>query len=355
MSQRLLLSALLLSIGVGSASAQTSLAPSLATNTAYAAKDIGTLGAYPVTPVQLNDKAWVTGRSPKGQNQAMQGFLTGPNANKMRPLPRLDGKANQPNALNNHGVVVGRSNMGQGGMHAFMTGAQGMGILDLGALGGNKSEALAVNNLGQVVGYAETSPDSPNVRAFLYDSASQAMRPLGQCLSDASTARVINDQGVVAGTFACQPDPSVRVFVASPPDYVFVPYALDDRFGYQVTGIDPQGVVLGYVSDHKSRTRSFLVRPGMGMQELATPSNFTTVVAWSRNEAGTIVGHSLDGHDNAARAFVCSGDCSDLTDLNSLATLPEGVKLTDARSVNQAGQILASGSDGHGYLLTPAN
>ena len=43
-----------------------------------------------------------------------------------------------------------------------------------------------------------------------------------------------------------------------------------------------------------------------------------------------------------------------VTDLNTLVTIPTGVFLNAANGINDLGQIVAYGSDGHAYLLTPS-
>ena len=44
-----------------------------------------------------------------------------------------------------------------------------------------------------------------------------------------------------------------------------------------------------------------------------------------------------------------------LTDLNNLVTLPSGVSLFEATGINDLGEIVAYGNNGHAYFLTPGN
>jgi probable HAF family extracellular repeat protein len=122
-------------------------------------------------------------------------------------------------AMNNKGQIVGVSDTTIAGppRQAFLYDASGMTptFTNLGTLIRDPttntfvgySEALGINDRGQIVGVseiAETDGDGmPLLHAFLYDIATQQMRDLGTLLgstgSGSSTARAINNQGVVIG------------------------------------------------------------------------------------------------------------------------------------------------------------
>ena len=53
-------------------------------------------------------------------------------------------------------------------------------------------------------------------------------------------------------------------------------------------------------------------------------------------------------------AFIIGANGTEMIDLNSLVTLDGGIDLTDATGINDVGQIIANGSNGHAYLLTTA-
>ena len=67
-------------------------------------------------------------------------------------------------------------------------------------------------------------------------------------------------------------------------------------------------------------------------------------------DAGTIVGFSLIAGNSAQHAFLFQN--GQLLDLNSLINL-SGTYLQEATAINDLGQIVANGSDGQAYLLTP--
>ena len=70
------------------------------------------------------------------------------------------------------------------------------------------------------------------------------------------------------------------------------------------------------------------------------------------NEAGQVVGSALIADNHTFHAFITGADGVGMTDLNSLVTLESGVYLTGAVDVNDVGQIIANGSNGHAYLIS---
>ncbi|HSI51367.1 MAG TPA: DUF3466 family protein [Ideonella sp.] len=316
----------------------------------YSVKDIGTVdNTYGLKPASMNDKSWVTGHGevpPSGESRA---FITGPGGKNRRSL----GDRLTAYAINNHGAVAGTMQDANGNTRAFTSGKQGSNPHEIGTLGGLNSSAMAVNNHGVVVGYSETRPDSSNIRAFVYDGNTGKMTSLGNCPVDASNAMAVNDKGMIAGSYFCEETDAIRVFTASPPDYGLVPYTSPGSLNLRVTAISPKGTVLGTSTVANGLIRLFTIRPGKQIELLNTPQELMAVFANALNDAGTIVGTFEPPNSWDLHAFVCSGDCSDFVDLNSVATAPPGVVFAQAASVNASGQILATGSDGHGYLLTP--
>jgi len=61
------------------------------------------------------------------------------------------------------------------------------------------------------------------------------------------------------------------------------------------------------------------------------------------NDAGEVVGMSGTAADRRTHAFITGPDGAGMTDLNSLVNVPEGVLLTEARDINNAGQVIAIG------------
>jgi probable HAF family extracellular repeat protein len=204
-------------------------------------------------------------------------------------------------AINDSGQVVG--------------GAQGIGpflysngtVIDL---GDESTVAYGINNPGQVVGILNVN------RAFLYENG--VMTNLGTLPGDNySSAEDINDLGQVVGVSA------------------------------------PTGVNDG---------TAFLYSSTTGMMSLGRLlSTDTYSVALGINNAGQVVGWSgtnpnfYSTSGNGVRAFLYSDGV--MQDLNGLIAPGSGFVLTQARAINDRGEIVGAGSingELHAVLLTPS-
>jgi probable HAF family extracellular repeat protein len=103
-------------------------------------------------------------------------------------IPGMEGSAY---AVNDHGVVAGQYNVGNGA-HAFML-KDGL-FFDLGTLGGAFSNAWAINDKGLIVGSSFTASGWPH--GFVWDGA---MHDIGTLGGSASSLYAINSHGVAAG------------------------------------------------------------------------------------------------------------------------------------------------------------
>ena len=106
--------------------------------------------------------------------------------------------------VNNHGLVVGYSDMDSTILHAPLhtfAWTESTGMVDLGTLGGDYSKPVDVNDAGEVVGWSCTVEGSPNVvpqHAFLW-TATTGMVSLGTLGGLHSAATAVNAQGWVVG------------------------------------------------------------------------------------------------------------------------------------------------------------
>jgi probable HAF family extracellular repeat protein len=141
----------------------------------------------------INDSNEVTGFS--GSNGDAILIKNG----KQVDLGSLSGNGSTANDINNHGEIVGSSQLSASTttntsrafiyLHGKMT--------ELGTLGGSWSQAESVNNKGEVVGESETNGDAAQ-DPFLYEHGK--MIDLGSLGGNLGFGHAVNDSGVVVGT-----------------------------------------------------------------------------------------------------------------------------------------------------------
>jgi probable HAF family extracellular repeat protein len=126
------------------------------------------------------------------------------------------------------------------------------------------------------------------------------------------------------------------------------------------SGINISGQVVGGSQTASGAWHAFLWSPSGGMTDLGTLPGLTDSFASSINNAGQIVG---DGEfvnqsrtaSGPQHAFLW-GPSTELTDLNTLLPAGSGWQLTDARAINDNGQIVGQGvihGQTHAFLLAP--
>jgi probable HAF family extracellular repeat protein len=243
-------------------------------------------------------------------------------------------------------------------------------------LGGNNGEATAINNRGEVAGFAEnSSPDpgcpAPQVlhfkpvvweRGVIHKLPTLGGDPDG-------VAFMINDNGQAVGA-------SGNCATFNPIDlYNLVPvHALlwekgkatdlgnlggqtGQAGGNIALDLNNQGQVVGN-SDLPGDTtfHAFLWTKRTGMQDLGTLSGDVNSLSISINDAGSVVGASLDASFNP-RAFLWEKGV--MTDLNTLIAGDSPLYLLTGCSINSRGEItglgLTSTGETHTYLATPTH
>jgi len=183
-------------------------------------EDLGTLGGNDAFASAINDSNTICGMS---YTDTVANDTTGlPTTHpflwkngQMLDLGSLGGTLATPGSLSNgpwgavlnrRGQAIGTSTLaGDEFFHAFLW-DRGM-MTDLGTLGGNVSEALAINDSGLVVGRSDFSPDNPYHHATLWRKGTITdLGVAGPCQN--STATAVNSAGnVVGGLGVCTDNP----------------------------------------------------------------------------------------------------------------------------------------------------
>lgn len=241
--------------------------------------------------------------------------------------------------------------------------------------GGNNSQAYWTNQQGETVGFSETGTADGNciMRSQFYRfsavkwSANGTPHPLNPLPGDTvSFALGINDIGQAVGVSGLCSDTTF------PPNNtpggphavlwdkngmpVLVPDLPDAAGNNVASSINNRGDVVGTQVTSDGNVHAYLWSKTGGLQDIMFPNAFVTVTpcCHSINERGEATGFAFD--ENGPQAFVWSN--GNFTDLNT--ALPAGTPwyIFNTASINEAGQIAASGfnmntGEVHAVLLTP--
>jgi len=324
-----------------------------------------------------------------GQNGSGHAFLY--SMEGWQDLGTLGGETSQANAINTSGQVAGTADPKGDAAHAFLY-SNGQ-MHDLGLLYGADypSEGHSLNAAGQVVGNISSGAEGAVSHAFI--ASGGRMQDLNvaigkTALACAGTAGFkylddatgINDRGEIVGsgcTDAGAPRPALlgggwyetyHAFLFN--DGRVIDLGTLGGYRSDANAINASGQIVGtsFLADaangEQGPPRAFLYSGGQ-MQNLGALNSGPKSESRANgiNAAGQIVGNSTfaDEQAGALHAFIYSG--GQLRDLNTLvgeaALTTAGIKtLTDARGINDRGEIIGMGEDAQGnavaFLLTPA-
>ncbi len=288
-------------------------------------------------------------------------------------LGTLGGTATDARAINEAGLIVGRSQTGETdawGHAIYRAFLWREGVMeDLGALGGRASLAWDINEAGQVVGSAETGDEPPGPyglpvsRGFLWEDGS--MTDLGTLGGVSSSAVAINASGMVVGASGTD-------------DGTFLPFVWVDG---QMTALDlPPGLGSGGASAVNdlgqvagacfaesgevvpvNSARAVLWNEGVAVR-LEGLVGFESSSAADINNAGQVVGGAINYSQLNFRARAVLWEDGHAYDLNGLIP-PDAApaELSWAIAIDDDGRILAQAwsnpfmipQSGTVYLLTP--
>ncbi|HEY3756476.1 MAG TPA: hypothetical protein VGL42_10040 [Opitutaceae bacterium] len=300
--------------------------------------NLGTLGGTDSRSVAINATGEVAGVSTLSSG-ASHAFLY--NGSHMLDLGAFGGSgaSSLATAINASGEVAGSS-----GSDVFLY--NGSTLLNLGSFGSFTS-ATAMNDSGEVVG--ESGPNVNESHAFLYDGSS--LIDLGTLAGGAgrSFATGINANGQVTGTSTAAHGSHAFLYSGG------VMTDLGSFAGNQSNGeaINSSGEVAGWSLTGNGEQVAFLYN-GSKMQDLGDLGGMANVTGL--NDSGVVIGYSAFDRGAEDDAFVYRS--GKLWDLNDFLPVNSGIHLSTAASINDAGQILATGFDSNldistDFILTP--
>jgi probable HAF family extracellular repeat protein len=247
-------------------------------------------------------------------------------------------------------------------------------MIQLPTLGGNNGVAMAISHRGEVAGFAENSTPDPGCPApqalhfmpVVWEKGVIHKLPTSGSDPD-GVAQAINDDGeVVGGSGTCATFNPDFLYNLAPihallwekgqaTDLGNLGGTTGQAGGNIAYGINNRGQVVGN-SDLAGDTtyHAFLWSRGTGMQDLGTLSGDVASVGISINDAGSVVGGSMDASSNP-RAILWEKGV--MTDLNTLIAGASPLYLLFGCSINSGGEITGLGLTGtgeiHTYLATP--
>jgi probable HAF family extracellular repeat protein len=232
------------------------------------------------------------------------------------------------------------------------------GMQDLGALsGGTDAIAVTINQPGQVIGWSYTS-SAPNANcingytlvtgSFIWDEKN-GMEDLGGFGGTCTLATDLNDKGQVVGTSNLTGDRATGII-----DLGTLGGSISEGWA-----INEKGDAVGgsFLSGHQFENAVRWRKTGGRWQatNLGTVNDSNCSFAFSINVSGQIVGIS---GTNCALAFLWE-DGGPMVDLNTLLSSDSGIQVYGVATINDRGEIAASGVDAngnnHALLLIPCD
>lgn len=265
----------------------------------------------------------------------------------LTPIPAPAGSAAFATGINHAGTVAGYTSLGAGDeRRSFVFAAGGAAALDV--FGAAFSYARAINDSGQVAGAYARGGD---LRAYLYqDGAAIDLGTLGGAFA---AANGINNRGQVVGFSSVDDSEAFNAHAFLYQDGVMLDLGtLAGGSLSEATAINELGQITGSAWVRGSN-HAFLFSGGE-LRDLGTLGGRFSF-GYDINNRGVVVGAANRPDDLGLFAFVHDG--RRMIDLNTLIDPAAGWVLSEARAINDRGQIAAFGCQGEvcrGVLLEPA-
>src|ERR1043165_2880156 len=264
----------------------------------------------------------------------------------VKNIGTLGGNDSVALSINDLGEVVGYSKTADGEVHAFRYFREA--IFDLSTLGGKESYAYVITNSGILLGDSKTRDGI--LRPFM-ETPNSPLFNFGDDPHLFSSARGANNAGVVVGHLYTQyHDGDKRAVIYHAGKVVEIgTFGGNDSIA---VAINTSGQVIGYAALPGGEPRAFLFAHGK-MKNLGTLPGGTQSFAYAIDDHERVVGAS-DAKDSPLHAFIYSDGV--MQDLNKLIPSDSGWLLTEAKGINESGQIVGYGfldGERRAFLLTP--
>jgi len=247
--------------------------------------------------------------------------------------------------------------------------------IPLPTLGGGNGTAYRVNKSGTVAGFAENTakdstcpaPQKLQFKPVIWENGEIQELPIAPKDFE-GVAEGVNDNGQVVGAsgICAALNPITGISLQPLHALLWETGTVTDLgnlggtgqgFGNLAYNINNQGQVVG-ASDLRGNANfhSFLWARGKGIQDLGTVTGDVNSEAIGINDAGDVVGVSLDAMFNP-RAYLWKNGA--MTDLNTLIPAGSPLSLLTACSINSREEIVGFAVDSkgniHGYMATPSD
>jgi len=228
------------------------------------------------------------------------------------------------------------------------------GIQSLASLVGTFAQIWAINDNGTMVGYSEAGIYSDNYQAFVIESGVAHRIPTLGGVS--GSAEAVSTNNLVAG-HSMRSNGIINAILWNGTKIADLGslggthyFSNTNRtFASDAWGVNASSEVVGSSWIPNGQQRAFLWKTGR-MSNLGTlggNQSWATAI----NDSGVVLGGSTLANGLSHGFIYLKGK---LFDLNSLVSgLRSGIYINYASQLNNAGQILANGSDGNIYLLEP--
>jgi probable HAF family extracellular repeat protein len=327
-----------------------------AQNIKYTVTEIGTFGGGRSVALSINNSGQVVGHAEIATNE-FHAFLY--EDDTLIDLGTLGGNESYGYSISDSCMIVGRSQNSSGLFRPFITScAVDSPLLDIGSLDplldGSFSTVASVNKAGKAVGYTvSVAADHRGGRSRSFIFSGNRIVDLGTLGGEESIPTAINDADQIVGYLSREP----HAFYAEHRGFLYrngQVIDLGSLGGRTMTpvAINSSGKVVGYAETSRGLTRAFIYTAGV-LQDLGTLPGGSQSLAFGINNSGNVVG-GADNQAGTLHAFLYSNGI--MQDLNDLIPPLSGWILSEARCINESGQIVGKGilkGQERGFLLTP--